>query len=718
MVKKSLHEAGFSNEAIIACVRHDIHYADELMKYYLKDPKLRIFDNITAVVKEEILQKCYENEISQNEKNRKLPDTSEKKSSNTDNEFPDYIHESTTLEELVEKGILSKKTWQALATNNIHDMRSLVNHYDNNNKSFRGLRQVGTLKNNEAIRVAQLFVDRKYSGEKTTEAKAVFSFNASNVLPEKLKMLFDLRKNELKRSIVLFFEKKVIPVKDPEKLAAVLNRLVKNPGLIPSMGKRRGITDLEYFLNEYQTLCTDDRSQAALEKDNLVNRLRKLAWIDKDWIESNDLEFGKPLQILYNIIRDASALKNNEQFILSNVNTLKIIEEGKGLKYEDALKKYNESQDSSTVMNTFKVWIKRTRTKLDELLGDIVNELPELKERLMETFSLTGDFVIFPAERTDVLNEQNETDFSERFFDLLISILNTGYLSLNGTGIRKFNELGFIKNDLVSDKKKFEVLTNMLGDEIGKTTSKERRLDLITMAEGCLKREFDISNLVEFLKTQNNEIGFDKGVLIMPPTRERRKKLGELAYRIIEDNREPMLYDSIIRKFREEHPDMNLRSYRSLRDAMDRSNRIFSMGGRSNRFLIDKWKTRYFVGPSKEFIIDFLKKKQPAHFYEIFIHLSAKRPGLRIITVTDVLMGLPDLFYHHGGGYFSLAGDRSTDRSQVFPRLQAGVYSLIKKIKKHPGSGSELISILREKFPQYTDVQLEYAVYQVSERQV
>ncbi|HOO99257.1 MAG TPA: hypothetical protein PLV06_06070 [Bacteroidales bacterium] len=718
MVKKSLHEAGFSNEAIIACVRHDIHYADELMKYYLKDPKLRIFDNITAVVKEEILQKCSEVEISQKEKKKKLPDITVEKGRNKRSLFPDNIKEKTTLEELVEKGILSKKTWQALATNNIHDVGSLLNHYVNNNNSFRGLRQVGTLKNNEAIWIAQLCIDRNLTGKETTEAEAVFLFNASNVLPEKLKMLFNLRKNELKRSMVLFFEKEVIPVKDPEKLAVILNRLMKNPGLIPSMGKRKGVADLENFLNEYQTLCTDDRSQSALEKDNLIHRIRKLAWIDEDWVASNDLEFDKPLQIVYNIIRDARTLKNNEQFILRNVNTLRIFEEGQGLKYEDALKKYNESQDSSTVMNTFKVWIKRTRTKLEELLRDIANEIPELKAKLLTIFSLPGDFVIFPAERTDVLNKHNETDFTERFFDLLISSLNPGYMSLCGSGIRRFNEPGFIKSDFVSDKKKFEVMTKIIGDEIVKTTSKERRLDLISMTEGCLKREFDISNLVEFLKTQNNEIRYDKGILILPPTLERRKKLGELVYKIIEDNLEPMHYDAIVRKFREENPDVNLRSYRSLRDAMDRSNRIFSMGGRSNRFLLDKWKTIYFVGPNKEFIIDFLKKKQPAHFYEIFMHLSEKRPGLRIITVTDVLMGLPDLFYHHGGGYYSLAGDRVIDRSQTFPRLQSGVYSLIKNIIKQSVSHSELIRILRERFPSYSDVQLEYAVYQVSERQV
>ncbi len=717
MVKKSLHEADFSNEAIIACVHYNIHYLDELLKYFNQDRKLRMFNEVIPDVKEEILLKCKESEEVDDESRRKYSRKKEHEYQSVVTMIPENLQLATSLEELVNAGVLSKKTWQSLGINNITDVNGFVNHYLKSN-SYRDLRCIGTLKNNEATILAKTIINKiKLTIGVEQNPVANFSFTAGNVLPDKLKMLLDIRKGELKRSITEFFETKVLILSNENKLASMLNSLMKNPKIIPALGKK-GNNDLKKFLNEYKSLCIDQRKHSAIRKEYLIQSLRKLAWVDDNWINANDLELNKPLQLLYNIINDATTLKNNDQFILRNVNTIKIIEEGQGLKYEDALNKYNQSHSSLTVLNTFKVWINRTKNKLIELLDDIMNELPELKMKLNAIFKLSGDFVVFQAEHTDSINEQNNTDFSDLFFDLLISRLNPDYYSLNGPGKRMFTELAFVKNDKVKNNHKFEGLLKTLSNEFNKPSAKERIFNIVSPVKECLNNEFGVACLVEFLKTQNNEVKFEGESLIFPPTHIRKKSLGELVYKVIEENNVPMHYDDIISRFREKYPDVKLSAYRSLRDAMDKSENITSMGGKSNHFLLNEWKAKYYVGPNKEFIIDFLQKKQPAHFFEIYRHISTKRPGVKVITVTEILSGLSELFYYHGGGYYSLSNNASVNKKKIYPRTQKGIYSFIEKNRQLLTNQAELIKLLKKQFKEYSLIQLEYAIYQVSEKQV
>lgn len=717
MVKKSLHEADFSNEAIIACVHYNIHYLDELLKYFNQDRKLRMFNEVIPDVKEEILLKCKESEEVDDESRRKYSRKKEHEYQSVVTMIPENLQLATSLEELVNAGVLSKKTWQSLGINNITDVNGFVNHYLKSN-SYRDLRCIGTLKNNEATILAKTIINKiKLTIGVEQNPVANFSFTAGNVLPDKLKMLLDIRKGELKRSITEFFETKVLILSNENKLASMLNSLMKNPKIIPALGKK-GNNDLKKFLNEYKSLCIDQRKHSAIRKEYLIQSLRKLAWVDDNWINANDLELNKPLQLLYNIINDATTLKNNDQFILRNVNTIKIIEEGQGLKYEDALNKYNQSHSSLTVLNTFKVWINRTKNKLIELLDDIMNELPELKMKLNAIFKLSGDFVVFQAEHTDSINEQNNTDFSDLFFDLLISRLNPDYYSLNGPGKRMFTELAFVKNDKVKNNHKFEGLLKTLSNEFNKPSAKERIFNIVSPVKECLNNEFGVACLVEFLKTQNNEVKFEGESLIFPPTHVRKKSLGELVYKVIEENNVPMHYDDIISRFREKYPDVKLSAYRSLRDAMDKSENITSMGGKSNHFLLNEWKAKYYVGPNKEFIIDFLQKKQPAHFFEIYRHISTKRPGVKVITVTEILSGLSELFYYHGGGYYSLSNNASVNKKKIYPRTQKGIYSFIEKNRQLLTNQAELIKLLKKQFKEYSLIQLEYAIYQVSEKQV
>lgn len=717
MVKKSLHEADFSNEAIIACVHYNIHYLDELLKYFNQDRKLRMFNQVIPDVKEEILLKCKESEEVDDESRRKYSRKQEHEYQSVVTMIPENLQLATSLEELVNAGVLSKKTWQSLGINNITDVNGFVNHYLKSN-SYRDLRCIGTLKNNEATILAKTIINKiKLTIGVEQNPVANFSFTAGNVLPDKLKMLLDIRKGELKRSITEFFETKVLILSNENKLASMLNSLMKNPKIIPALGKK-GNNDLKKFLNEYKSLCIDQRKHSAIRKEYLIQSLRKLAWVDDNWINANDLELNKPLQLLYNIINDATTLKNNDQFILRNVNTIKIIEEGQGLKYEDALNKYNQSHSSLTVLNTFKVWINRTKNKLIELLDDIMNELPELKMKLNAIFKLSGDFVVFQAEHTDSINEQNNTDFSDLFFDLLISRLNPDYYSLNGPGKRMFTELAFVKNDKVKNNHKFEGLLKTLSNEFNKPSAKERIFNIVSPVKECLNNEFGVACLVEFLKTQNNEVKFEGESLIFPPTHIRKKSLGELVYKVIEENNVPMHYDDIISRFREKYPDVKLSAYRSLRDAMDKSENITSMGGKSNHFLLNEWKAKYYVGPNKEFIIDFLQKKQPAHFFEIYRHISTKRPGVKVITVTEILSGLSELFYYHGGGYYSLSNNASVNKKKIYPRTQKGIYSFIEKNRQLLTNQAELIKLLKKQFKEYSLIQLEYAIYQVSEKQV
>lgn len=717
MVKKSLHEADFSNEAIIACVHYNIHYLDELLKYFNQDRKLRMFNQVIPDVKEEILLKCKESEEVDDESRRKYSRKKEHEYQSVVTMIPENLQLATSLEELVNAGVLSKKTWQSLGINNITDVNGFVNHYLKSN-SYRDLRCIGTLKNNEATILAKTIINKiKLTIGVEQNPVANFSFTAGNVLPDKLKMLLDIRKGELKRSITEFFETKVLILSNENKLASMLNSLMKNPKIIPALGKK-GNNDLKKFLNEYKSLCIDQRKHSAIRKEYLIQSLRKLAWVDDNWINANDLELNKPLQLLYNIINDATTLKNNDQFILRNVNTIKIIEEGQGLKYEDALNKYNQSHSSLTVLNTFKVWINRTKNKLIELLDDIMNELPELKMKLNAIFKLSGDFVVFQAEHTDSINEQNNTDFSDLFFDLLISRLNPDYYSLNGPGKRMFTELAFVKNDKVKNNHKFEGLLKTLSNEFNKPSAKERIFNIVSPVKECLNNEFGVACLVEFLKTQNNEVKFEGESLIFPPTHVKKKSLGELVYKVIEENNVPMHYDDIISRFREKYPDVKLSAYRSLRDAMDKSENITSMGGKSNHFLLNEWKAKYYVGPNKEFIIDFLQKKQPAHFFEIYRHISTKRPGVKVITVTEILSGLSELFYYHGGGYYSLSNNASVNKKKIYPRTQKGIYSFIEKNRQLLTNQAELIKLLKKQFKEYSLIQLEYAIYQVSEKQV
>lgn len=717
MVKKSLHEADFSNEAIIACVHYNIHYLDELLKYFNQDRKLRMFNEVIPDVKEEILLKCKESEEVDDESRRKYSRKKEHEYQSVVTMIPENLQLATSLEELVNAGVLSKKTWQSLGINNITDVNGFVNHYLKSN-SYRDLRCIGTLKNNEATILAKTIINKiKLTIGVEQNPVANFSFTAGNVLPDKLKMLLDIRKGELKRSITEFFETKVLILSNENKLASMLNSLMKNPKIIPALGKK-GNNDLKKFLNEYKSLCIDQRKHSAIRKEYLIQSLRKLAWVDDNWINANDLELNKPLQLLYNIINDATTLKNNDQFILRNVNTIKIIEEGQGLKYEDALNKYNQSHSSLTVLNTFKVWINRTKNKLIELLDDIMNELPELKMKLNAIFKLSGDFVVFQAEHTDSINEQNNTDFSDLFFDLLISRLNPDYYSLNGPGKRMFTELAFVKNDKVKNNHKFEGLLKTLSNEFNKPSAKERIFNIVSPVKECLNNEFGVACLVEFLKTQNNEVKFEGESLIFPPTHVKKKSLGELVYKVIEENNVPMHYDDIISRFREKYPDVKLSAYRSLRDAMDKSENITSMGGKSNHFLLNEWKAKYYVGPNKEFIIDFLQKKQPAHFFEIYRHISTKRPGVKVITVTEILSGLSELFYYHGGGYYSLSNNASVNKKKIYPRTQKGIYSFIEKNRQLLTNQAELIKLLKKQFKEYSLIQLEYAIYQVSEKQV
>lgn len=717
MVKKSLHEADFSNEAIIACVHYNIHYLDELLKYFNQDRKLRMFNEVIPDVKEEILLKCKESEEVDDESRRKYSRKQEHEYQSVVTMIPENLQLATSLEELVNAGVLSKKTWQSLGINNITDVNGFVNHYLKSN-SYRDLRCIGTLKNNEATILAKTIINKiKLTIGVEQNPVANFSFTAGNVLPDKLKMLLDIRKGELKRSITEFFETKVLILSNENKLASMLNSLMKNPKIIPALGKK-GNNDLKKFLNEYKSLCIDQRKHSAIRKEYLIQSLRKLAWVDDNWINANDLELNKPLQLLYNIINDATTLKNNDQFILRNVNTIKIIEEGQGLKYEDALNKYNQSHSSLTVLNTFKVWINRTKNKLIELLDDIMNELPELKMKLNAIFKLSGDFVVFQAEHTDSINEQNNTDFSDLFFDLLISRLNPDYYSLNGPGKRMFTELAFVKNDKVKNNHKFEGLLKTLSNEFNKPSAKERIFNIVSPVKECLNNEFGVACLVEFLKTQNNEVKFEGESLIFPPTHVKKKSLGELVYKVIEENNVPMHYDDIISRFREKYPDVKLSAYRSLRDAMDKSENITSMGGKSNHFLLNEWKAKYYVGPNKEFIIDFLQKKQPAHFFEIYRHISTKRPGVKVITVTEILSGLSELFYYHGGGYYSLSNNASVNKKKIYPRTQKGIYSFIEKNRQLLTNQAELIKLLKKQFKEYSLIQLEYAIYQVSEKQV
>ena len=721
MHKISLKEAGLSNEAIIECVRQDIHFIHELLGCYVVDKNLEILKDVSPEVKKEIIHLCKEKTKGLHNEPAVKTESKPEKRKYGKNIAPVHtvdinITPDTFLVELEDLGHISKNTRLALDTNNICTAGQLIDHYKKF-KSFRGLRQIGDLKNIEASRLCEALIFRIANPVTETEKNGRSGiFTAENVNKPVLEKLFSLRSHGFRGPVISYFRNEIFTENDPGALAEKLNEINNDPKVIPGVGIKVA-ADLQAFLEELKKYSNSDQGSSDLDKQILVNSLRKVAWIDDNWLQENDLEFSKPLQILYNLIFNSVSLKDNDIFILENVSTFKITEKHKGLKYEEALEKYNSERGTEIPFSTFKVWINRVKSKFSQVIDDILSGLPELSEKLHVSLGLSEDFELVASERIDELNDTDGTGFSDLFFDLLICALNKEYYSLYGPAKGAFPVPGYLKRSLVKDPEKLDKLLLFLGKALEQKRTKERTFDLGQELADILEPGIGSGYLLSFLKGQNDEIRTESGKVILPATIERRKSLGELVTEIVEENGAPMHYNDIIERFEEKHPEIHLSAYRSLRDAINYSERLTSMGGSSSHYLLKEWQEEYYVGSLKELIIDLLREKQPRHFYEIFKVLSEKRPGLqRPVTVLAILTDLSEIFYHHQGGYYSIMADTSVDKGKTYPRIHAAVYSVIQQNKALLGSLPELLKILKDKYPDLSEIQLEYAVYQYLEK--
>jgi hypothetical protein len=479
-----------------------------------------------------------------------------------------------------------------------------------------------------------------------------------------------------------------------------------------------GVASLQKFLNEYINVCINKPEASDLEREYIIFRLRKLAWIDEKWLEETGYSFDLPLKTLSNIIFNSVSLKDHDLFILKNLKSYKITDEHKGLKYDEAVDKLSEFTGEDIPIGSFKGWVYRLRKKLPEVIEECLEELPELRDKLEQYLKLEKDFVIFSSDEIARLNDQNNTGFSNLFFNILITIVNKDYKSFYSLSNEKFEELAYLKDDFIKDENELKGFFEILSKEVFRLSVKYHKIEISQEVKKCFYAEFSVNDLVTFLVAHNNEIRFEENLLIIPPSHEPRKSLGNYVIEILKEKGEAMHYNEIVESFKMKFPDQKLSAYRSLRDALDKSDMTMPLGGRSNYYILAEWEQRYYTGPYKKLIIDFLEGKQPQHFYSIFKTVRVKRPELRLISIIEVLNSLSKIIHDHKGGFHSMKRNKEVDFTIVYQRLHASVYKQIEQNLELLNNKPELISALRKKFPQFEEIQLEYAIYQFSEKQI
>ena len=716
MRKIYISASGFSNEAVRACVKNNLYYLHELLKLYNEDRQLNKLENLKPDVKSEILSICDEMSSVVESEISKSHNQVESRTVRADINSS-HIPSDLSLEQLRVNGFLSVDLYQALEINNIIDIAGFIEHYRETG-SFRDLRRIGKLKNYEAINlVKRLNINIEFSEPANIVYPEILPFSPDNVSIEKLKILFDLRKQSLKNTCLRYFNDEILAVSDKTLLSEKLNKLIKNPDLINAMGVN-GITSLQNFLNEYVKVCTNKLDASALDREHTIFRLRKLAWIDERWLEETGYSLDQPLKTLSNIIFNSVSLRDNDLFILKNLKSFKITNEHKGLKYDEAVDKLSEFTGEDIPIGSFKGWVYRLRKKLPEVIEECLEELPELSDKLEQYLKLEKDFVIFSSDEIARLNDQNNTGFSNLFFDILITILNKNYKSFYSLSNEKFEELAYLKEDYIKDENELKEFFEILSKAVFRLSGKYRKMELLQKVEKCFSPEFSVNDLVTFLVAHNNEISFEENLLVIPPSHEPRRSLGKCVIEILKEKGEAMHYNEIVESFKMKFPDQKLSAYRSLRDALDKSDLTMPLGGRSNYYILAEWEQRYFTGPYKKIIIDYLEGKQPQHFYSFFKSVREKRPEVRIISIIEVLNSLSEIIHDHKGGFHSLKRNKDVDFKKLYPRLHASVYKQIEQNVQLLNNKPELISVLKKEFPQFEEIQLEYAIYQFSEKQI
>ena len=618
--------------------------------------------------------------------------------------------ELMSIEVMYRNNIISSSLYWALIKNNILDFKGLKSHYEESG-TFRDLTKISSKLNVEAI--ALLNVPQEGHVEKQPEDFMTKNqlFSITDLIDRwvYLKML-ELRGEDLNRAAAKHLKSLEETQKDDHDFKMALSSIFRDPLKIKGVGVIKS-PDIKRILHDIREISNDREKLDKFKKEFLLSRLGLLTGLKPEVFTSSNIYLDSLPGIIQFVLDNSSRLKDTDHYLMENFHGFKLWNAGNELSYRDIAEKILEEEGREVSDSMLRVRLNRLKKNLRNIIDAVIEETGKLNITDHEEFRLTGDFIIFPSQDIDHLNEKYSLEFSILMYDLIISSVNRGYLSLFQESNQGFTELAYIKDELVSENKEFRKMLLLLREDLNRDSPNGIQRVFEFYKTECIDSDNRIQFISDLLRAHNDSIAISGDIIEFPPTRAWKLSLGDYAADILKVNGEAMRYDRIVEKFNEEHPEIKLNSYRAMKDAMYVSGRIISLGGRTNFYILREWEESYFHGPYKELIIKYLEDKQaPCHYYEIFRDICNGRPEMRWKHIYDTAIGMADVFTHHGGGFYSLKR-RKLPSAREYSKLYAAVYVYIRNNKELLDEPETLLSVLKQRYPELEEIQLEFAIF-------
>ena len=704
-----LKSSNLSDEAVDVCIQNNIHTLQQLIDVYISDNKFINVDVNNNEHRTELITFCndvlqyFRTQIQIKEK-RKVPNRLETEK---------RVLNNLTIQQLKDKGLISNRLYNSLKRNSVVDLRMIKKHYLEYN-SFYDLNGIGEQTNNEAIQFIRSVVFNEVD-QAVNNISNRMRFTEEKIDMSVLSNLLVMYEDLLKPKIVSYFINEIISLKDKKIVTEKLNTLIENPNTINGTGEKN-IESLNNFLEDYYNICKNPLTRKEFEQRYFLYRCNLLVHDSFNFENIKDLDIEKPLEIIEFIIQNSKKLNVIDHYILENIGSAKIYNHSVGLKYIEASKELGEILNKDINVKSIKSSASRLKNKLSIIFKEIFKIIPELKLKMKELFPISSDIEFFNEELLDNVNENNNTTFHITFFDMLLSVIyEKDYLSVYNMSNKYFDFLCFINRKFIAPHGDFKKFIIDLRDILKSSNSIKNKFIEIEelLPTGVLiidRHQF----LTEFLKKINSDIIIGDTQVIFPPTRERKKGLVDLIESVLHEKGEAMHYDELVKEFDKKYPDFERTSNRSLKDAMDKSDIILSLGGLSNYYILAEWKDRYHVGSLKNIIKDYLQySSAPVHYFELFKNFAPKRPGLTEKVINQVLIHFSDsIFKSHGEGFYSLRKN-NIETEKRYTKIHTGLYDFINKHHELLNSPETLLDIMTNRYPGFERIQLEFVIYKL-----
>ncbi|MBN1131836.1 MAG: hypothetical protein JXR52_07165 [Bacteroidales bacterium] len=704
----SLNDSSLSPAALKVCNANQVYTLQGLLEIYRERDNFRILKGSAKGQIEELNAFCSEvlQYISAFLEGSEKPETAIVLKSKKN------ISSNLNIIQLKQRGLISNELYCALLANDIHDLKEMKAHYDRSSNNFLSLRNIGNRKNREAIElINSVKFDRDIKEPVDGAYQEDFSIRGDLIDRRILANLTDMWAGRLKEALVGHIQNLMESLPDNGKLAEALIELYRNPDAVKGVGESKAEV-LREFLETCREIWEDPARQKAYRREYMLHLLKPFLSDETVEEELEELSVERPLQIIEFIIHHSRKIRKWDHYILDNLGRAGIFTYSLNLKYEEAATELADILQKEVTVGNIKTWTRRLREKLEVIIIELLNQVPEIKEQLKKEWPAGEDFVFIDEELTGRMNEDNGTQFNITFYDILFSSVFTEYESVYQLSNRGFDFLSYVRKEQIPDTERFRDFILSVRDITKRNSPNAYRTavdDLLP--DGVLHSGKELFIQI-FLYRIEGEIGISDGVITFPPTREGHTRLIDLIVPILEEQGRAMHYNEIVEAFDRKYPDYRRHSFRALRDSMDVSDMTMSLGGSSNYYILSRWTDKYHIGSIKNLIIPQIEYiNEPVHFYELLKTLEPNRPGLTeqgIKQTFNVLSGT--VFRSHGEGFYSLMKN-DVKTIKKYARIHKGLYNYIDQNRELVDSPEVLLKKMKEAFPEFMWIQLEYVLY-------